>query len=165
MISKNGMRLVGVAIAGMALVPVLALASHGKAGLWEVSFTMNMPNMPQIPPAQMAQMQAMGVHMPMGHTTTMQRCMTAAEAASDAPPPAHSKSCTFANVRMSAHNFSGDEICSGEFQGQGHFSVTYDGDEHYAGTTTISGEANGHPMNVSNSFEGKWLSADCGSVK
>jgi hypothetical protein len=165
MVSTGGMRIAGIVAVGLALLPAAAIASHGKAGLWDVSFTMNMPNMPQISAAQMAQMQAMGVHMPTGQTSTVQRCMTAAEAASDSPPPPRSKSCTFSNVKVSGHTFSGDETCTGQFEGQGHFSVTYDGDEHYSGMSTMSGTANGHAMNVSNNFEGKWVSADCGSVK
>jgi hypothetical protein len=148
----------------MAVVPGLALGSHGKAGLWEVTTTTSMPNMPQMSPAQVAQMQAMGMHMPMGQTITTQHCMTAAEVASDSIQPARND-CTYSNVKIVGHTFSGDEICHGNFEGQGHFSVTYDGDEHYSGTASMNGSAHGHPMNASNSFEGKWISADCGSVK
>ena len=153
-----------VVVAAVALPPI-ALASHGKAGLWEVTTTMNMPNMPQIPPAQMAQMQAMGMHMPMGHTMTVQHCMTAAEVASDTPPRHGNKDCSLTNVKLDGPTCSGDEICHGNFEGQGHFSVTYDGDEHYRGATSMTGSADGRPMNVSNSFEGRWVSADCGGVR
>ena len=39
-------------ILGAVVVPLAALASHGKVGLWEVTTHMNMPNMmANIPPA------------------------------------------------------------------------------------------------------------------
>lgn len=164
--SKSRLGIICVSALGLAAVlPVVAFAAHGKAGLWEVTSTVNMPNMPQMSQAQMAQMQAMGMHMPMGHTFTVRHCVTADEVAQDKPPPMRSKECTMTNVRIEGHTFSGDTVCTGEFQGQGHFSVTYDGNEHYTGTSTTTGTAEGHPVNSSTSFEGKWISADCGSVK
>jgi hypothetical protein len=164
MAARKVARLSGGIVLLMTVVPGLALAAHGKAGLWEITTTTNMPNMPQMSPAQIAQMQAMGMHMPMGQAMTVQHCMTASEVASDSLRPARND-CTYSNVKLVGHTFSGDEICHGNFEGQGHFSVTYDSDEHYSGSTSMSGSANGHMMSVSNSFEGKWVSADCGGVK
>jgi hypothetical protein len=131
--------------------------------------TTTMPNMPQISPAQMAQMQAMGMHMPMGHTMTYQHCMTAAEVASDTPPPQR-KECVYSNVKYGGQAFSGDVVCHDNFEGHGfeghgHFSFTYDSDDHFSGSTTASGSADGRSMNVNNSFDGRWVSADCGGVK
>ncbi len=165
MTPRGAVRIGAIAACMVVAFPGAVLASHGKAGLWEITTTMNMPNMPQMAPAQIAQMQAMGMRMPMGHTVTAQRCMTAQQVASDSPPPSHNKDCTLSDVKLVGHTFSGDEVCHGEFEGQGHFSVTYDSDEHYTGTTSMSGTSNGHPMNASNSFEGKWVSADCGGVQ
>lgn len=164
MAARRIARLSAGIVALSAIVPGLGLAAHGKVGLWEITTTMNMPNMPQMSPAQVAQMQAMGMHMPMGQTMTVQHCMTAAEVASDTIQPARND-CTYSNVKIVGHTFSGDEICHGNFEGQGHFSVTYDGDEHYSGSTSMNGSAHGHPVSMSNSFEGKWMSADCGGVK
>jgi hypothetical protein len=165
MVSKKHRRAIALAVVMGAALPVVALASHGKAGLWEITYTMSMPDMPQVSPAQMAQMQAMGMRMPTQHSSTVQRCMTAAEVSSDNPPPPRSGSCTFANVKMTGHTFSGEETCTGDFEGHGQFSVTYDSDAHYTGTATMTGAAHGHPVHVSNSYEGKWISADCGSLK
>lgn len=163
--SKGRFGVAGFVAVGMGLAPVMALASHGKAGLWEVTSTMNMPNMPQMSSAQMAQMQAMGMHMPMGHTITTQHCMTADQVAQDKPPPVRSRDCAMTNVKISGQTFSGDVVCKGEFQGQGHFSLAYESDAHYSGSTSMAGTANGHSMSSSSSFEGKWISADCGAVK
>ena len=155
-----------VVLCVMAL-PAAAIASHGKIGLWEVTTQMSMPNMmSQIPPEQLARMQAMGVHMPNGQTFTMQHCMTAAEVAVDKPPPMrNNKDCAMANMKFGAHSFAADMICTGEMQGQGHVSVAYESDEHYSGTYTFTGSAHGHPASMTNSFEGKWISPDCGTVK
>ena len=55
--------LIGLSVRLLLLRPALALAAHGKAGLWNVSTTMNMANM-QMPPEAMAQMKKAGVAMP-----------------------------------------------------------------------------------------------------
>ena len=157
----------GLILGAAAIAPVVALASHGKAGLWEITTRMSMPNMmAAIPPDQMARMQAMGVHMPNGQTFTTQHCMTAEEVAQDKPPPMrNTQDCTTTNVTHDAHAMNVDMVCKGEMDGQGHLTLNYDSDEHYSGSYTFTGTAHGHPASMSNSFEGKWISADCGSVK
>jgi hypothetical protein len=162
MVSRAMAGITGIIAVGALALPFAAYASHGKVGLWEVTSTTNGP---QMSPSQMAQMQAMGMHMPAASSVTVQRCMTAAEVAADAPPPARNKECTYNNVKVEGHTMSGDMVCTGRFSGQGRYSVTYDGDEHYSGTSTMSGTADGHAMSNSSSFEGKWISADCGAQK
>ncbi len=162
-------RLLRFAIAGLGVVvlPNAALAAHGKAGLWEITAQISMPNMAaMMSPEQMARMQAMGVHMPMNSSSTTQYCRTAAQVAQDTPPPTRSsRDCTMSNVKFSGQTYSADMTCTGQMQGTGHYSVTFDGDEHFSGNTSFTGTANGHPANMSNSFEGKWISADCGTAK
>jgi hypothetical protein len=166
MTSRKAVRIGAIAACVAFAFPGAVFASHGKAGLWEITTTVNMPNMPQISAAQMAQMQAMGVHIPMGgQTMTVRHCMTPQEVASDSPPPPRNKACTFTSFTHIGNTFSGDEVCHGEFEGQGHFSVTFDSDEHYSGTSTTSGTTNGRSMNMSNNWEGRWVSADCGGAK
>jgi hypothetical protein len=150
----------------VGILPMAALASHGKVGLWNVTVKMSMPNMPQIPPDQLAKMQAMGVHVPNNSTMTVQHCMTAAEVASDKPPQMqHNKNCAMQNLNFSHGTFTGDMVCTGEdMQGTGHITVSYDSDTHYAGQMTFAGTAHGHPANITNDFEGSWVSADCGTA-
>jgi hypothetical protein len=158
----------GLVLGAVALLPNAALAAHGKAGLWEVTTHMSMPGMSaQIPPEALARMKAMGIQMPGNQTFTAQHCVTAEEAALDKPPPMHSsQDCTTSNVTHDAHSFNVDMVCKGDnMDGQGHATVTYDSDEHYSGSFSFTGTAHGHPANMTNSFEGKWISADCGSVK
>jgi hypothetical protein len=151
----------------LAALPIAALAARGKAGLWEITTRMSMPNMmAAIPPDRLARMQAMGIHMPNGQTFTAQHCMTADEVASDKPPPMrNTQDCTTTNTTHDAHTLNVDLVCKGDMDGQGHLTVTYDSDAHYSGNFTFTGSAHGHPSSMSNSFEGRWISADCGSVK
>ncbi|HEY1614654.1 MAG TPA: DUF3617 domain-containing protein [Rhizomicrobium sp.] len=154
----------GVLGVGLLVLPVAAFAAHGKAGLWEITSQMNMAGV--LSPEQMAQMQAHGVQMPMAQKMSTQHCMTAAEVAADGPPPMRDqKECKMSNAKYDAHAFTADMICSGEMTGQGHLAVTFDGNEHYNGTYSFVGSAHGHPANVSVSYEGKWVSPDCGTVK
>lgn len=157
----------GLILGAMAL-PLAALASHGKAGLWEITTHMNMPNMrANIPPEALARMRAMGMNMPDNQTYTSQRCMTAADVAEDKPPPMrNSEDCAMTNVSHDAHAFTADMTCSTQrMQGHGHVSVNFDSAEHYAGSYTFNGTTEGHPQNMTYNFEGRWISADCGSVK
>lgn len=168
--SKRYFVLSSLAVVAIAAAPITAIASHGKAGLWSVTTQMSgMPQMqmPQMTPEQMQQMQAMGVQMPHmhAHGMTTQYCMTEAEVNSDGPPPSMQKECKVSNMKVTGHSMSADMTCSGHMQGNGHMSVTYDSPEHYSGTMTFAGSAEGHMTNVTNTFEGHWVSADCGSVK
>ncbi len=59
---------------------------------------------------------------------------------------------------------SADMTCSGNFKGTGHMQFTFDSPNHYSGQMTMNGMSDGQPMKQQQSFEGKWVSADCGSV-
>lgn len=156
---------VGLAVVAVAL-PLGALASHGKVGLWEITTHMSMPNA-NIPPEALARMKAMGMSMPGNQTYSSQHCMTAEEVAQDKPPtPRNNTDCAMTNMTHDAHTFTADMTCSTErMQGHGHVAVSFDSNEHYAGTYTFNGTAEGRPQNMSYSFDGRWISADCGNVK
>jgi hypothetical protein len=122
--------------------------------------------MPQIPPEQLAKMRAAGVNVPMNNSFTTQHCVTPEEAAAAKPPTmGRSKECQMGKVNVAGGAVSGDMTCSGEeMKGTGHFQVSYDTPEHYTGQMMFSGDAHGHHMDMTNKFEGKWLSASCGTV-
>ncbi|HEX3665970.1 MAG TPA: DUF3617 domain-containing protein [Rhizomicrobium sp.] len=167
MFSRKSIVRIGLGLSVLAL-PAAALAGHGKVGLWEITTHMSMPGMAaQIPPEAMARMKAMGMQMPGNQTFTTQHCMTAEEVAQDKPPPIrNTQDCAMSNYAHDAHSVSVDMVCKGENMiGQGRVSVAYDSDSHYSGSFTFTGTAHGHPANMTDSFEGKWVSADCGSAK
>lgn len=160
----------GCGIAALAVAAVPAIAGHGKAGLWSVTVTTdmagmpNMPDMSKLPPEAQAAMRAHGVTMN-GHTITAQHCMTQAEVDANGPPPMRNhKECTMANMKTGPGTYSADMTCTGNMTGTGHVQVSFDSAEHYAGKTTLSGTANGHPVNMTTSFEGHWVGADCKGV-
>jgi len=156
----------GMLATAIAALPMAALASHGKAGLWDVTIRMSMANMPQIPPEQLAKMKAMGISIPNVNSVTTQHCMTAAEVASDKPPQMqHNSECTQQNTNLSHGTFTADLVCTGaNMQGTGHITATFDSDTHYTSQMVFNGTAHGHSTTFTNTIEGKWVSADCGSV-
>lgn len=167
---------VGAVAAGVLALPIAAFASHGKAGLWDVTVTMSMggaamqmPDLSKLPPDQRAmveaQMKKNGVSMN-GNTVSSQHCMTAAEVATDKPPTmGHMKDCTVQNMKFAGGAMTADTVCSGaDMTGNGHMSVSYSDDSHYSGKMTFNGTSHGHPVNMTNTFEGHWVSADCGGV-
>lgn len=164
MISRNVVWRAAIAAAVVGL-PVSASAGHIRAGLWEITTHVDMHNMEaMIPPDQLARMKAMGVHLPGEHGMTARHCVTAADAAQDRPPPMHNKDCAMSNTVFNAHTFAADIVCTGEHQAQGHVAVTFDGDTHYTGTTKFNAEGEGGSADFGSTFEGKWISADCGSA-
>lgn len=158
---------VSAGIAAVALVAVPAIASHGKAGLWSITVTMNMPGMPdmsKLPPEAQAAMRAHGVTAG-GHTMTIQHCMTQAEVDAIKPPPMRNgQDCKMSNLKTSGQSFSADMVCTGEMKATGHFEVSYDSPEHYTGKTSFTGTDNGHPISNTTTMEGRWVSADCKGV-
>jgi Protein of unknown function (DUF3617) len=144
----------------------LALAAHGKAGLWRVSTTMGGMTM-QMPPEAMAQMKAMNMKMPDSQTIVSQMCMTQAEVDADKPPAMDkgNEHCTTNVTSKSASSMTADSVCTGQMQGTGHVQISYTGDTQYAGSYSFKGTSEGHPVSMSSSFKGEWLKADCGAVK
>lgn len=155
--------------AALLLAPVAAQAAHGKAGLWNITTKMDMagmpqmPDMSQMPPEVRARMEAMHMRMSNKGMTT-QHCMTQAEVDQDKPPAMKHKECKLVKSSIVGRTFTGEVACTGEFKGTGIFKVTYDSNEHYAGSMDMHGSHDGTPMNMKSTYEGQWVSASCGSV-
>jgi hypothetical protein len=157
----------GAAAAAVALVAVPAIASHGKAGLWNITVTMDMPGMPdmsKLPPEAQAAMRAHGVTMN-GRGMVVQHCMTQSEVDAIKPPPMRNgQDCKMSNLKTAGQSFSADLVCSGQMNATGHFEVSYDSPEHYTGKSSFTGTQDGHPISNSTTMEGRWVSADCKGV-
>ena len=158
--------LIGLPVVALLLTPGMAFAGHGKAGLWNVSTTMNMANM-QMPPEAMEQMKKMGMKMPSARTFASQICMTQAEVDSDTLPPLskNESGCTNHIVRQTGSAMSAQTVCTGEMKGSGQMQISYSGAEHYTGSYSFKGTMSGQPMDTTSSFKGDWVKADCGAVK
>src|SRR5256885_12064105 len=122
--------------ASVALLPAAALAAHGKAGLWNVTSSMEMANMPQIPPEAMAMMKSRGMKMPgMGQPMTSQICMTQEQVNGDIPPAMHNRgeNCTGKVLSQTATSMKSEVTCHGRMEGVGHAEISWRGNEHYEG--------------------------------
>ncbi|HSM95940.1 MAG TPA: DUF3617 domain-containing protein [Rhizomicrobium sp.] len=138
--------LAAVAAMALAATTATAFADHGKVGLWQVTTTASMHGMAP-------------------HKFSSEQCMTESEVKSDKPPAMEKDSnCKMTGEHMTANSFAADMVCSGPTKGTGHMSVVYDGDTHYSGQMTMAMNAGGRAMNMTNTFDGKWVSADCGKA-
>ena len=158
------------AVLGLAIsVPLAAWAGHGKAGLWEVKIQtamgqmQGMPDMSQMPPEVRAHMKGMGMQMG-GPGMSVRHCMTAAEVNADKPDMSHNSECKAINVRMSGQTYSADLVCRGKLNATGHLQFTFASPEHYFGSETMTGTADGHPVNNTTKIDARWISADCGKA-
>src|SRR5215475_4197567 len=128
---RAGMEKIGL-VAALVLIPGLAFAGHGKAGLWNISTTMDMGGM-QMPPEAMARMKAMGVKMPSAQTFNTQMCMTQAEVESDKlPPMGRNNDCASHIVSQTGTAMTAEMVCNGEMKGTGRMQIAYSSPEHYA---------------------------------
>jgi hypothetical protein len=169
---ENCSRRCGRGVAGAALLaaPIAALAAHGKAGLWQMTVTIDssaahMPDMSSLPPEAQARMKAMGIGMN-GNSITMQHCMAATDFSTGKIPlsTGRNKNCTNSNVSFSGNRMTADVTCTGSFVGTGHFEADWDSDEHYTADISITGTRNGQPMTNHEKIEGRFLSAQCGAT-
>jgi hypothetical protein len=149
-------------------ISAVAWASHGKAGLWEVTVRNNMdhmqgapgmPDMSQLPPAQRAQIEAM-----MARGTTVRHCMTEADVNND-DPYWRNQECKTTNFRRSGQTVSVDMVCTGRMTGHGHVQYTYDSPEHYSGTQSMSMLVRGQTAIHTTNIDAHWVSVDCGGVR
>lgn len=156
-------------VAAIVLAPAAALAAHGRAGLWNISSTMEMANMPQMPPEAMAMMQSRGMKMPGmgGQPVVTQICMTQEQVNGDKPPAMnnHAENCTAKLLSQTGTSMTSEVICHGRMEGVGHSQMSWRGNEHYEGTYSFKGSMEGHPQQISTRYTGDFVKADCGAVK
>lgn len=158
----------GMITAAVLLLPAAALAAHGKAGLWNITSTMEMANMPQMPPQAMAMMKSRGMQMPgMGQPMTTQICMTQEQVSGDVPPAMHNRAmdCTTKLLSQTATSVKSEVTCHGRMEGVGHAEISWRGNEHYEGTYNFKGTMEGRPQEISTRYSGDFVKADCGAVK
>ena len=152
----------------LILVPAVALAAHGRVGLWNVTTSMEMSNMPQMPPEALAMMKQRGMQMPgMGQPMMSQICMTQEQVNADKPPAMSNReeSCDTKVLNQSPALMEAEVTCHGRMNGVGHVKVAWRGNEHYEGTYNFKGAMEGRPHEISTHFSGDFVKSDCGSVR
>lgn len=145
-------------------------AGQMKPGLWEMSMKSDaFKAMPKMSPQQMEQMRKMGVEMPQIQNGAMisKVCITKEMAAREQPPVGRNESgCQSKNFQRSGNAYSGDIVCDGAaMKGTGKVKGTFTGDTGFTSAYDFKGTAHGQPVNQRSETSGKWLAADCGSVK
>jgi len=161
----------GLAAAAVLLTPAAALAARGKAGLWKISTTMDMPDMPQmrdLPPEAMAMMKQRGMSMPgMGAPVVTQICMTQEEVNTDKLPAMKNleENCTTKVLSQTPSSMTAETTCRGRMEGVGRMQMSWRGNEHYEGTYSFKGVMQGRPHSMTSRYTGDFVKADCGSVK
>ena len=150
------------------LAPGAALAAHGKVGLWTITSTMQMSNAPKMPPEVAEMMKKRGIKVPEpGQPYTSQMCMTAEQVNADKPPRMTNRDmdCDTKILNQSASSITSEVVCHGAMEGVGHSQINWTGTEHYSGSYNFKGTMHGQPNQVSTTYKGDWVKADCGDVR
>ena len=175
-----------VLIAGLAALCLLAADKiqpiSAKLGLWEVTSTQQMQGMPtagasapsippdalaKMPPEQRARVEAM-IKQRSGQPTTRttQTCVTQ-EKLNNIPFAEQRESCTRTIVTSTSKMFELHMECADK----NGMNTTADAKYEVIGDSTMKGTAksktlrNGQTMTMNIDLSGKWVSADCGTVK
>ena len=171
--------ILAAAIAAAAAAP--AWAQNLKPGLWEITSKSSSPQMDQamaemqkqmasMPPAQRKQMEEMmarqGVKMSpgAGGAMTIQMCMTEEMTRRDTPPMDARGDCKITQQRKTGNTTHMAYTCANP-PSSGEGSFTYNGPESYSNKMMVKTTVQGKPETVTMEGTGKWLKADCGSVK
>jgi len=163
------------------LAPLAAQAEpHMTPGLWEQSFTTKSQSgemeaqmakaqaqMAAMPPEQRKMMESMmasrGMSMgPKG--TTMRVCITKEQAEREFAPR-NDESCKNEIVGRSGNTLKYKFTCTGNPPSNGEGEMTMTSPTSYSGTGVVNMNMNGKPDRMQTSITGKWLGADCGTIK
>lgn len=162
--------IVSILICCAAAAPAAWAAGQMKPGLWEMSMKSDaFKAMPKMSPQQMEQMRKMGVNVPQMQDGAMvsKVCITKEMAEREQPPMGRNEAgCQSKNFQRSGNAYSGDIVCDGALmKGTGKVKGTFASDSGFTSVYDFKGTAHGQPMNHHSETSGKWLAADCGSVK
>ncbi|MDP3761869.1 MAG: DUF3617 domain-containing protein [Ramlibacter sp.] len=177
------MKLHHLLAAALAAFATTAGAQALKPGLWEVTHKTNSGNsqmdqqmaqmqkqMAAMPPAQRKQMEEMmaknGTQMPAaapGGGMSMKMCMTR-EMAERSEIPAQQGDCKTTHQSRSGNTMKMAFTCTNPpSSGEGQYTFT--SPEAYSMKMAVSTTVQGKPHKMNMEGSGKWLGADCGSIK
>lgn len=150
-------------------------------GLWEQSVTMKTQSgqleqgmaqmqkeLARMPPDQRKMMEQMmasrGVGMATGQPTTMRVCITPEQAARDQMPQ-HDGRCKQTEMQRSGSTVRFKFSCTGNPPTSGEGEYTLESSKAHSGRTVINTVAAGKPERMEMQSRGRWLAADCGTLK
>lgn len=164
-------------IAALAAAPMFLLAMPGfaagniKPGLWEMTMQSEMmKNMPKMSPEQIQQMRKMGVDVTQLQSGTIVNkiCITKEMAERDEVSQMNAKEtgCELKNMQRSGTTHTMDMVCNGPaMKGKGTIKTVYASDQSFSTSSTFKGTVSGRPVDDRHDSSGKWLGANCGSIK
>ena len=155
-------------------------AQSQKPGLWEIThqgggnadmdaaMVQMQKELAALPPEQRKKMETMmGGHMPKaaaGGGMSMKVCLTPEMAARNEVPKQTEGDCTTTITSRTASSMKMSFVCTNP-PSKGEGVYTFAGDKAYTAAMTIQSERKGKAETTTINGSGKWLSADCGSVK
>ncbi len=153
-------------IATTCLVLPLAVSAGIKPGQWEITTQMPLPAMPQIPDEQLEQMRQMGITLPAagkGGNIKVQGCVTPQDAAGDYPPLDENvqRNCKVQDVRHNGSRTTLKVTCNGDVTGTGDVEIVSTSPERYTSKFHVVGTAQGFPVDMTSTAEGRWVSTTC----
>jgi hypothetical protein len=186
------MRFLHAVVATLALSMTPAFAQKLAPGLWENTTTMRgqdaeaaaagaklREDIAKLPPMQRKMMEermakqsggssgmTLGSAMDMmnGKPTTMQVCITPEHAASDFTPPTESR-CKIDSRDRSGNNLRMKMSCGGEAPIVSDIEMSFASDRAFSSKMVVNKTENGQPRRIDITQAGRWVAADCGSVK
>lgn len=150
--------------------PLAAVADiKQKPGLWEGSVKMDLSSvMANLPPETAEQMKAMGIELPTGTAIKTQFCLTPEQATKNVVPQVSDpqSGCHVVDSKRSGDTLTANVQCDGAMKGTGSMDVKLLTAESYTGSMKFTGQSDqGIPLDLTNEFSGKWVSANCGAVE
>lgn len=155
----------------LSCVAAQGWAGQMKPGLWEITMQSDaMKNMPKIPPDQMKKMREMGINMPQMQDGGMvsKVCITKEMVERDQPVQMNQTEtgCQSKNYQKSGNSYTLDIVCDNpQMKGTGKVKGTFMGNDRFTSSYDFKGSMHGQPVNQRHESSGKWVAADCGSVK
>ena len=156
-----------------------AFAQTMKPGLWEMQQKMQgnpeldqamaemRQQMASMPPEQRKQMEAMmaqrGVHLAPGNAMAVRMCMTREMVQRD-EVPVQQGDCRTTQRQRSGNTLKMAFTCT-QPPSRGESEVTFASPEAFASRTTVESTEGGRTERMTVEATGRWLGADCGSVK
>lgn len=176
-----------LAAAALAVaLPATALAQKSKPGLWEHSTQMTSGSgrmeagmaqmkeqMAKMSPEQRQMMEKMmaerGVGMAPGGlggggASSVRVCVSPAQAERDELPQAGDR-CQQTAMQRKGNVVKVSFACEGNPPVKGEGVYTFKGGTAYNGQMTVDTVVNGKPERIESTLSGRWLGADCGTVK
>lgn len=152
-----------------------AAETNMRAGLWQITTTSDLLLLvPHLPADQMQGIKDIateyGLEMPQieNGAAISQTCITQQMVDEKTLPNFYNAQlgCSSKNAIRNGNNYKTDFVCNSEdLKGNGTAQGTFTSSQAFTGITNFTGTAEGNPVNEQADISGKWLNANCGTVK